>query len=55
MLDKLMKDLKEMNRLADVYYENEQWALLDRTLEKIRHWATMISNSLKKLEVSENE
>ena len=51
MLDKLMKDLKEMNRLAQVYYENEQWALLDKTLEKINTWTTMISKQLEKKEM----
>ena len=35
MLDKLMKDLKEQNRLADVYYKNEQWALLEWVMKKI--------------------
>ena len=51
MLDKLMKDLKEYQRMAQVYYENEQWALLDRTLEKIGHWSKMISNILEKKEM----
>ena len=35
MLDKLMKDLNEMNRTAQVYYKEEQWALLDKMMEKI--------------------
>ena len=51
MLDKLMKDLKEMNRLAQVYYENEQWALLDKMMEKIKTWTTMISNKLENKEM----
>tara|TARA_B100000287_G_scaffold338129_1_gene324095 strand:+ start:72 stop:230 length:159 start_codon:yes stop_codon:yes gene_type:complete len=51
MLDKLMKDLKEMNRLAQVYYENEQWALLDKMMEKINTWTTMISNKLENKEM----
>ena len=50
MLDKLMKDLNEMNRMAQVYYENEQWALLDKMLSKIKTWSTMISNILNKEE-----
>ena len=45
------KDLKEYNRLAQLYYEEEQWALLDRTLEKIGHWSKMISNILEKKEM----
>ena len=52
MLDKLMKDLKEMNRLAQVYYENEQWALLDKMLSKIKTWSTMISKQLEGKEMS---
>jgi len=55
MLDKLMKDLNEMNRTVQVYYENEQWALLDKMLIKISTWSTMISKNLEKLEVSEDE
>ena len=51
MLDKLMKDLKEYNRLAPLYYKEEQWALLDRTLEKINSWTTMIGKLLEKKEM----
>ena len=51
MLDKLMKDLKEYNRLAQLYYKEEQWALLDRTMEKIRHWSKMINKLLEKEEM----
>ena len=51
MLEKLMKDLNEMNRTAQVYYENEQWALLDKMLNKINTWSTMISKSLEKKEM----
>ena len=51
MLDKLMKDLNEMNRMAQVYYENEQWALLDKMLSKINTWSMMISKQLKKKEI----
>ena len=50
MLDKLMKDLKEQNRLADVYYKNEQWALLERVMKSIRDYSTMIKNNLEKNE-----
>ena len=55
MLNKLIKELNEMNRLVQVYYKEEQWALLDMTLDKIKTWSTMISKSIEKLEVSENE
>ena len=51
MLDKLMKDLKEMNRLADVYYENEQWALLEWIMKKISTTSSMINNYLDKVEI----
>ena len=47
-----MKDLKEYNRLAQVYYENEQWALLDRTMVKIQNWSKMISKSLENKEMA---
>ena len=57
MLDKLMKDLKEQNRLADVYYKNEQWALLEWVMKKISNTTTMINSYLYKneLEVPEDE
>ena len=57
MLDKLMKDLKEQNRLADVYYKNEQWALLEWVMKKISNTTTMINSYLDKneLEVPEDE
>ena len=51
MLDKLMKELDEMNRMAQVYYENEQWPLLDKMLSKINTWSTMISNSIENKEM----
>ena len=51
MLEKLMKDLNEMNRTAQVYYENEQWPLLDKMLSKIKTWSTMISKNLENKEM----
>ena len=45
------KELNEMNRLVQVYYENEQWALLDKTLDKINTWTTMISKQLENKEM----
>ena len=51
MLEKMMSDLNEMNRLAQVYHDNKQWALLDRIMKKIRNWSTMISNHLDKIEL----
>ena len=53
MLDKLMSDLNEMNRLAQVYHDNEQWAMLDKMLNKIKIWSTMIQNRIENLEVPE--
>ena len=51
MLDRLMKDLKEMNRLVQVYYEEEQWALLDTTLSKINTWTEMIKKLIENKEM----
>ena len=50
MLDKLMSDLDEMNRLAQVYHKNEQWALLEWVMKKISNTTTMINNNLEKNE-----
>ncbi len=50
MLNKLMEDLNEMNRLAQVYHKNEQWVLLEWVMKKIRNTATMIKNNLEKTE-----
>ena len=55
MLDKLMKDLNEMNRLAQVYYENEQWALLDMVMGKIKNYTILIGKSIENSEISEDE
>ena len=52
MLDKLVKELNEMNRLVQVYYKEEQWALLDKTLDKINTWTTMISKQIENKEMS---
>tara|TARA_R100000008_G_C3559245_1_gene155109 strand:- start:317 stop:490 length:174 start_codon:yes stop_codon:yes gene_type:complete len=49
MLDKLMKDLNEMNRLANVYYDNKQWALYEWIMKKITNTSTMISNYMDKV------
>ena len=46
-----MEDLKEMNRLADVYYENEQWALLEWVMKKISTTSAMINNYLDQVEM----
>ena len=50
MLKKLMEDLNEMNRLAQVYHKNEQWALLEWVMKKISNTTTMINNNLEKNE-----
>tara|TARA_Y100000593_G_C4190792_1_gene276779 strand:- start:234 stop:407 length:174 start_codon:yes stop_codon:yes gene_type:complete len=57
MLDKLMKELNEMNRLSQVYYKNEQWVLLEMVTSKMKVYTTMINNHLIKseLEVSPDE
>ena len=51
MLDKLMKDLIEMNRLANVYYDNKQWALYEWIMKKITNTSTMINNYMDKVEM----
>ena len=51
MLDELMKDLNEMNRLANVYYNNKQWALYEWIMKKITNTSTMISNYMDKVEM----
>lgn len=50
MLDRLMKQLNEMNRLAQVYYKEEQWVLLEMVSVKIKTTTTMINNHLIKSE-----
>ena len=50
MLKKLMEDLNEMNRLAQVYHKEEQWALLEWVMKKISNTTTMINNNLEKTE-----
>ena len=50
MLKKLMEDLNEMNRLAQVYHKNEQWAFLEWVMKKISNTTTMINNNLEKNE-----
>ena len=51
MLDKLIKELNEMNRLVQVYYKEEQWALLDMTLKKINTWTKIIQNQIENKEM----
>tara|TARA_Y100000593_G_C4137720_1_gene250607 strand:- start:318 stop:518 length:201 start_codon:yes stop_codon:yes gene_type:complete len=51
MLEKMMSDLNEMNRLAQVYHDNEQWALLEKMMSKIKTWSMMIMNHLDKIEL----
>ena len=57
MLKKLMEELNEMNRLAQVYHKNKQWALLERVMKSIQDYSKMIYNYLDKneLEVPEDE
>ena len=45
-----MKDLKEYNRLAQLYYKEEQWALLDRTNKSILNLTNLIKNNLDECE-----
>ena len=50
MLKKLLEELNEMNRLSQVYYEHEQWALLEKIMIKIKVWSNMIINNLEENE-----
>ena len=54
-LGKLMKDIEEMNRMAQVYHKNEQWALMDKMLSKINVWSKMIRTILEKEEYELSE
>ena len=54
-LGKLMKDIEEMNRMAQVYHKNKQWALLDKMLSKINVWGKMIRTILEKEEYELSE
>jgi len=57
MLDKLMKELDEMNRLAQLYHKEEQWVLLEMVTGKMKMYTIMINNHLIKseYEVTPNE
>ena len=46
-LNKLMKDLKELHRLSQVYYENKQWSLLEKVINKIEIWNGMAKLNLE--------
>ena len=45
-LDKHIGQLKEASRLAQVYYNNEQWPLLEKVNQKIIIITTMIKTNL---------
>ncbi len=51
MLNKLIEELNEMNRLAQVYHKNEQWALLEWVMKKIENTSNMINKFLDKNEL----
>ena len=40
-----------MNRLANVYYDNKQWALYEWIMKKITNTSTMINNYMDKVEM----
>ena len=50
MLNRLMKELNELNRLAQVYYKYKQWALLEKANNKIIIWSNKIKNNLENKE-----
>ena len=45
-LKKLTTELNEMNRLAQLYHEEEQWVLLEKIIHKINIWSHMISTHM---------
>ena len=49
-LEKHMGQLKEASRLAQVYYNNEQWPLLEKINQKIIIITNMIRDNLIKNE-----
>ena len=51
MLNKLIEELNEMNRLAQVYHKNEQWALLEWVMKKLENTSSMINKFLDKNEL----
>jgi len=55
MLEKLMSDLNEMNRLAQLYYKEKQWALFEKVMDKIKNTTNMINNYLMKNELEIGE
>ena len=50
MLNRFMEELNELNRQAQVYYKNKQWALLDKANNKIIIWSNKIKNNLENKE-----
>jgi len=55
MLDRLMKELNEMNRLAQLYHKEKQWVLFEMVTGKMKNTTTMIHNHLIKSEVTVTE
>ena len=45
-LKKLNTELNELNRLAQLYHKEEQWALLDKVIHKMNIWTHMISTHM---------
>ena len=45
-LKKLNTELNELNRLAQLYHEEKQWALLDKVIHKMNIWTHMISTHM---------
>ncbi len=50
-----MSDLNEMNRLAQLYYKEKQWALFEKVMDKIKNTTNMINNYLMKNELEIGE
>ena len=46
ILKKLIVELKEQNRLAQLYYKEKQWSLLEKVTKKINIWSHMISTHM---------
>ena len=49
-LDKHMKQLEELSRTAQLYYKEEQWALLERINKNIMNLTNLIKGNLEEYE-----
>ena len=50
ILKRLVNDFNQLSKDIVVYYENEQWVLMEKSLNSIKLISTMIRNNLDKNE-----